>query len=159
VTRLNPHPRRLAPDDPALPAVLALVCAEFAYMDGRIDPPSSIHALTLPALTEAAVLSEVWAIADPPVACVILTPRPPVLYLGKLAVAAPLRGAGLARALVDLACKRAAALGLASVELSVRTELVANHAAFVSLGFVEMSRTAHTGFDRPTAIVYQRSVA
>jgi len=38
-------PRQLLPgDDPA--PVLALVRASFAYMDGRIDPPSSMHRLS-----------------------------------------------------------------------------------------------------------------
>jgi ribosomal protein S18 acetylase RimI-like enzyme len=152
-------PRRLAPGDPDLPAVLALIRAEFAYMDGVIDPPSSMYALTLAKLMDLAATSEIWVIGQPPQACVILTPKPPALYLGKLAVAAPARGRGLARALVDLACARAAALGLAHVELSTRVELVANQAAFAAMGFVEVARTAHPGFDRPTAIVYHKGAA
>lgn len=44
------EPRRPGPDDPCLAEVLALIRCSFAYMDGRIDPPSSMHRLTLSAL-------------------------------------------------------------------------------------------------------------
>ena len=145
-------PRRAVQGE--LPAVLALVRAEFAYMDGVVDPPSTVHALTLEALAGA----EVWVVGTPVQACMVLTPKPPVLYLGKLAVAGPARGQGLARVLVEAAMARAATLGLAAVELGTRVELVANQRAFERMGFVEVAREAHPGFDRPTSIVYQRAL-
>jgi len=36
-------PVRRHADDPGLGAILDLLRAGFAYMDGRIDPPSSLH--------------------------------------------------------------------------------------------------------------------
>lgn len=145
--------------DPALwPAILALLDEAFAYMDGRIDPPSSLRDLTPEALTRQARTGEVWVIGAP-VACVFLTPRPGVLYLGKLAVAASHRGQGLARRLVDQAEVRARALRLAALELQTRVELAENQRAFEAMGFVEVRRTAHPGFDRPTSITYRRVVA
>jgi predicted GNAT superfamily acetyltransferase len=92
------------------------------------------------------------------VACLFLTPRPGVLYLGKLAVASGHRGRGFARALVDVAGMRARARGLPMLELQTRVELVENHAAFHALGFVEVGRTAHPGFDRPTSVTFRRRV-
>lgn len=145
-------PCRVGPE----PAVLALIRESFAYMDGRIDPPSSMHRLSQAALAETARTAEIWAIGTPPRACVILTPKRQALYLGKLAVAAEARGQGLARRLVELAESRARALGLTFLELQTRIELVDNHTTFVRLGFVETGRTAHAGFDRPTSITMRK---
>lgn len=150
------NPTRLPPDDPALPKALSLIQSTFAYMDNLIDPPSSMHALTLSDLTAAP--AELWAIGTPIVACVILTPKPPALYIGKLAVAETHRGQSYAKILLDHAETRARALGLTHLELQTRVELVGNQAAFAAMGFVETARTAHKGYARPTAITYQRKI-
>lgn len=133
---------------------LALICRAFAEMDGRIDPPSSIHRYTEQDLQQG----EFWVIGKPPVACVQLTPRSDVLYLGKLAVDPGYRRQGLARRLVDLAEARARALGLRAVELKARIELTENHATFRALGFEEVGRTNHPGFDRPTSITFRKNL-
>jgi ribosomal protein S18 acetylase RimI-like enzyme len=148
-------PRRLAPDDPALDDVLTLIRTAFAYMDGVIDPPSSMHRLTRETL---ATSGEVWATGHPPVACAVFTPKPHALYVGKLATAPAARGQGHARALLDAAESRARALGLPALELQTRVELTANHATFRALGFSETARTAHPGYDRPTSIMMRRPV-
>jgi GNAT superfamily N-acetyltransferase len=140
-------------------ALLVLIRTEFAYMDGRIDPPSSMLALTPEAVAEQARSGEVWAMGKDPVACVFLTPKPRSLYIGKLAVAANHRRQGLSRLLIGLAATRARLLGLPVLELQTRVELTENHATFRALGFVEIARTAHPGFDRPTSITFRRPVA
>lgn len=149
-------PRRLGPGDPDLASVHALLHDSFAFMDGRIDPPSSIAALIPEALAAEAARAELWVIGAPPRACVLLSPRPPVLYLAKLATARQARGQGLARRLVDQAATRARALGLAALELQTRVELTENHAAFAALGFTETGRTAHPGHSRPTSVTLRR---
>lgn len=144
--------------DPALwPPILALLHEAFAYMEGRIDPPSSLRDLTPEALTRQAEVGEIWIIGAP-VACVFLTPKPGALYLGKLAVADSHRCQGLARRLIDLAEDRARALRIPALELQTRVELVENQAAFLAMGFQEVGRTAHDGYDRPTSITYRRAV-
>ncbi len=144
--------------DPALwPPILRLLQASFAYMEGRIDPPSSLRDLTPEALTRQAEVGEIWVIGAP-VACVFLTPKPGALYVGKLAVAEGSRGQGLARLLIDHAETRSRALHLPVLELQTRVELVENQAAFQAMGFVEVGRTAHSGYDRPTSITYRRAV-
>jgi ribosomal protein S18 acetylase RimI-like enzyme len=153
---MTPH-RCHAPFDAA--AILRLLQEEFAFMEGRIDPPSSLAALTPAAIEAQAVAGEVWAIGTPPVACLFLTPRRDALYLGKLAVAASHRRRGLARALVDLAEGCARARGLPALELQTRVELTGNQATFRALGFVETGRTAHPGFDRPTTVTFRRAVS
>ncbi|MBZ0130546.1 MAG: GNAT family N-acetyltransferase [Rhodobacteraceae bacterium] len=131
-----------------------LIGTAFAYMDGRIDPPSSVHRLTGEAIEAAAVTGEIWIaeIAAEPVACLFLSRKGDALYLGKLAVAEPWRGHGIARALVAKAAGRARDQGLVALELQTRVELVENHAAFRKLGFRQTGQTAHPGFDRPTSI-------
>ena len=151
-------PVRHSPDDPALQQVLHLIRESFAYMDGRIDPPSSMHRLTLEALAAQCETGEVWSLGAPPVACVVLTVKPRALYLGKLAVAEAMRGQGLARQLVELAVERARVRGRARLELQTRIELVENHRAFAALGFEKAGETAHPGFDRPTSVTMVREI-
>jgi ribosomal protein S18 acetylase RimI-like enzyme len=144
--------------DPALwPPILALLRDAFAFMEGRIDPPSSLRDLTPEALNRQAEVGEIWVIGAP-VGCVFLTPKPGALYVGKLAVAEAFRGQGLARRLIEVAEVRAREMGLPALELQVRVELVENQAAFRAMGFQEVGRTAHAGFDRPTSITYRRAV-
>jgi ribosomal protein S18 acetylase RimI-like enzyme len=152
---MTPH---CATDPYDWPALLTLIRTEFAFMDGRIDPPSSMHALTPDSIALQARTGEVWVLGHPPVACVFLSPKPQALYVGKLAVAAAHRGQGLARALIDLAETRARALHLPALELQTRVELTENQAAFRALGFVVVARTAHPGYDHPTSITYRRAV-
>lgn len=152
-------PWRLSPaDDPA--PVLALIRAEFAYMEGRIDPPSSMLQLTEDAVRRQAEAGEVWGLgpAEAPEACVFLTPKEGALYIGKLAVAQAVRGRGYARMLVDLAEERARALDLPTLELQTRVELVENHATFRALGFEKVGETAHEGYDRPTSYTFRKMV-
>jgi len=137
-------------------AVLALVQDAFAYMDGVINPPSSMHRLTIADIATQAEKHEIWVIGAPPKACMFLTPKDDWLYLGKLAVAADQRGKGLARQMVAAAMQRATELGLQGVELQTRIELLANQAAFRALGFTESARTAHPGFDRPTSLTFRK---
>lgn len=139
-------------------ALLALIRGAFAYMDGVIDPPSSMHRLTVEDIARQAEAGEVWAIGVPLVACMFLTIKGDWLYLGKLAVAGDQRGKGLARGLVDCAMRRAADLGLRGVELQTRIELTANHATFAAMGFVETGRSAHAGFDRATTLTFRRAL-
>lgn len=139
-------------------ALLHLIQSAFAGMEGRIDPPSSMHALTPDGIARQAREGEVWVIGAPPIACIFLTPKTGSLYLGKLAVAEGHRHLGLARRLIDLAETRARALGLPLLELQTRVELVENHATFAALGFRQTGASAHPGFDRPTSLTFTRPV-
>ncbi len=155
----NRTPRRLSPDDTMAP-VLALIRDAFAYMDGLIDPPSSMHNLTTADLSASARHGEIWVLTDGdnPVACIVMTPRENSLYLGRIAVSDPFRRQGLARQLIALAETRARALGLPRLELQSRVELTGNHSAFAALGFARTAETAHPGHARPTSFTFTKAV-
>lgn len=59
------------------------------------------------------------------------------------------------QAVEDFARRR----GKYAIELQTRIELAANHAAFARLGFREIARTAHEGYDRPTSITMRKALS
>jgi ribosomal protein S18 acetylase RimI-like enzyme len=142
-------------------ALRALVTAAFAFMEGRIDPPSSLTRMDAAALAAQAregTLFLAWD-AGRLVGCLFAAEAEDALYLTKLAVAPARRGEGIGRALVEAAAEAARARGLAALTLSTRVELTENHAAFARMGFRETGRTAHPGFDRPTSVAMRRGLA
>ena len=145
-----------ASDTAALAQVLRLIQTSFAYMTGRIDPPSSMHQLTVSALAQMAKDSSVLVLGDPVAACLVAKPLPHALYLGKIAIASDLRGRGVLRALLGRSEELARALSLSRLELQVRIELVENQKIFGKFGFVETARNAHPGYDRATEITMQK---
>jgi ribosomal protein S18 acetylase RimI-like enzyme len=151
-------PYRLGPDAPKFAEVLALLRASFAYMEGRIDPPTSLHRLDQGAIANQAETGEVWCIGTPPVACLFLTPHPDHLYLGKLAVTPDYRHRGFARQLVSLAGARARKRGLGKLMLKTRIELTENQCMFETLGFRLVAKVAHPGYDRPTTCIYEMDI-
>lgn len=151
--------QRHGPDDAELGQILELIRHSFAFMDGRIDPPSSMHRLSRKDVARQCSTGEVWSLGIPPVACGFFSVTPKSLYLGKLAVAQEQRGRGHARTLVDLARRRAETHGLRWLELQSRVELIENHAFYKRLGFVKTGETAHAGYDRATSFTFRKPVA
>lgn len=135
-------------------ALLALILKAFAGMDGRIDPPSSAHALTVEVLRNKArdEIGYVIEIEDRPVACLFCKPEPGALYLGKLAVDPDFQGKGFGRLLLVAAEELAQSLGLMSLRLETRVELTENHDLFRRWGFRNTAENSHAGFDRITSI-------
>jgi GNAT superfamily N-acetyltransferase len=136
----------------------ALLVSCFAFMDGRIDPPSSLAAMTpesLRAKADTEVLVTLWR-GGALVACGYLADTGRSIYLGKLAVHPDHRGRGLLRRIVREAEAMARARGREVLELGTRVELTENHATFARLGFREVARTAHPGYDRPTSVTMER---
>ncbi|MBV7377466.1 GNAT family N-acetyltransferase [Maritimibacter dapengensis] len=147
----------MSAEDPTEP-LIALIRESFAYMDGRVDPPSSMHRLNAAAIAQQISDGEIWIIGAPdaPEACVFFTPHPAALYIGKLAVAPKSRRRGLARTLMKLAETRARALGFDCLTLQSRIELSENHKTFRRLGFTKTAVTAHEGYNRPTSITFEK---
>lgn len=141
--------------------ILNLVQTSFAYMDARINPPSSMHKMTVEMIAHHADENEIWVIEDGviPIACIFLTPKEHTLYVGKLAVSTDYRGKGLARILIAKAEERTLQSGFKLLELQTRIELIENHAAFSKMGFVKTAEGSHPGFDRPTDITMQKELS
>lgn len=150
---------RRAGEDEDWAAVLHLIRESFAYMDPRIDPPSSMHRLTAAAIAESAATGEVWLIGRPVRACMFLTYYPDALYIGKVAVAARARRQGLARRLMEQAENSARAHGLVRLELQTRVELTELHQTYRALGFRQTGTASHPGYDRPTSLIFTRPVS
>lgn len=135
-----------------------LLSDAFAYMAPRIDPPSSLTAMTQADVAHKARTEDLFVIRDPdPVACLFGTGQSPeIYYIGKLAVAQSHRNRGLARALINAAADHARARGHSQLELQTRVELTENHATFARLSFARTGTTSHPGFDRPTSLTFRR---
>jgi ribosomal protein S18 acetylase RimI-like enzyme len=78
------------------------------------------------------------------------------LHLGRLAVLPAARGRGLARRLVAAVEADARRRGLAGTRLGVRIALPENQRLFAGLGYVEIARATHPGFDHPTYITMRK---
>lgn len=140
--------------------LLALLREAFAYMDGRIDPPSSLHALDPAKLAAKAAAEElILAFLDGRlVGCLFAAPRGDALYLGKIAVKPDLRGRGIARRMFEMAEASARARGFAALELQARIELTENHRTFTALGFQKTCVGSHPGYTRPTDVNFRREL-
>lgn len=138
--------------------LLALLNKAFSFMEGRIDPPSSVLQMTAQGLHHKAGVEDFFLIQhnDQPIACLFGQPKGDYYHIGKLAVDHCARGEGLARGLLDAAMREAARRGLSGVELQTRTELRENHRAFRAMGFRLAAASAHDGYDRATSLTFRR---
>ncbi len=140
-------------------ALLRLLQQAFAFMDGRINPPSSLHQFTLESLV-AKSRAETLFLAmdgDEVLGCIFARPQGDALYVGKLAVRPGHQGCGIGRRLTAVAEQCARDAGLRWLELDTRIELLENHRAFAALGFARTAERAHPGFDRPTFITMRKA--
>lgn len=141
-------------------ALRELLVRSFAYMDGRIFPPSSLNGMSAADLeTRSRGETLLLAMAGEQIAgCAYLRFDPASVYVGKLAVDASFRSLGLARRILEEADVMAREAGKSRLVLQTRVELVENHEAFTRLGFSIAAYTAHEGFDHPTSVTMVRSV-
>lgn len=146
------EPRPLSPH--AAEAIAALVRRAFTAVRVEPDPPPSARRETAEAVLAALQAGGGAGIdADEGlVACVIWHPKPPGLYMGRLAVDARYRGQGLARRLVAAAEAAARAGGHGVLWLSTRLVFQDNRRLFASCGFVETAQHAHPGYAAPTFV-------
>ena len=142
-------------------ALLGFILAAFAYMQPRIDPPSSALQLTLPSLRQKAKVETAYAAVDSGrlLGCIFCKPEPPdCLYIGKLAVAPDAQGKGVGRLLLQAAEAQATVYGLSCLRLETRIELTENHHVFAKWGFVQTAEGCHPGFARPTFVEMRKTL-
>ena len=143
------------------PQLLSLLRESFAYMNSRIDPPSSLTRMGIDEF-KAKAAEETLIVATEGqslIGCAFAALRDECVYVGKVAVAQSARGKGAARAMFAAAEDLAREHGRRFLELQTRIELVENHATFGALGFEKVAETAHPGYNRPTSITMRKRVA
>jgi len=132
----------------------ALIHRSFAYMDARIDPPSSLHRMGVDDLIHKA-RTETLIVArenNDVVGCMFCRDEGAFLYVGKIAVEPDKQGRSIGQMLFKSAFALAKQHGMMGLELETRIELSENHAYFERLGFSKVGETAHAGYPSPTAI-------
>ena len=151
----------VAPQDFAAWEALAdLVRGAFEYMNGRIDPPSSLGAMGVADFikkTQEETLI-VAQINNQLIGCAFAAIRDDCVYLSKVAVHQAYRRQGVTRSLFEAADELARQMGKKFLELKTRIELTENHQAFGALGFIKVAETAHPGYNRTTSITMRRRV-
>jgi GNAT superfamily N-acetyltransferase len=108
------------------PQLVGLLGEAFAYMDGRINPPSSLVGMGVDAF-KAKAANETLILAlegQQLLGCAFAALRPDCVYVGKVAVAASARGRGVARAMFAAAEEVARQHGRAFLELQTRVEQI-----------------------------------
>ena len=143
--------------------ILDLLHRAFAVMEGRIDPPSSLHdmdemTLAAKAASGACLLAVNEDEGEAVIGCVFLQDHEDGLYVSKLAVDPDRQGEGIGRALMTMSEDIARAQERDVLILETRIELDENHLTFARLGFEQTGQTAHPGFDRPTSITMRKAL-
>lgn len=133
----------------------------FAYMQGRIDPPSSITRMKPADLAnkskeEDLILAFDSAANHKLIGCAFIARRSDCLYIGKLAIDKAYRGQGIAKAICNFTEDLARQYNYRSLEIETRVELIENQACFQSLGFKKISERSHTGYSHPTTITMRK---
>lgn len=149
------------PDFAEWEALLALLRRAFAYMEGRVDPPSSLTRMDAAALRDKAGAEALLLAHDATgglVGCLFAADRGDALHIGKLAVEPARQGERIGAALMAAAEALARGRGLPALELETRVELTGNHRAFARMGFEKVGESAHAGYDRPTSFTFRRAL-
>lgn len=141
--------------------VAATIAAAFEQYRGRLEPESGALRETTDGITAELARESGAIIAERNgriVGCVMVKLVEDDLYFGRLSVVPEARGQGIGRRLVEAVEDEARRRELAGVRLGVRIVLVENQRFFLSLGYVEVSREAHEGFDHPTSINMRKAL-
>ncbi len=138
--------------------LLDLIQQAYAYMDARIDPPSSMYRLTVKNLIEKVkkeTLLLVWENGHL-IGCAFLREQADSYYISKLAVKRNRQGKGIGQKIIEACIHIAARRGKGNLDLETRVELIENHVFFERMGFVKTGETFHEGYTRPTAFKMRR---
>jgi ribosomal protein S18 acetylase RimI-like enzyme len=143
-------------------AVLAVtIAAAFEQYRGKLVPESGAFRETADGIGRELAKGAGAFVAERGgtiVGCVMTKLEEGDLYFGRLSVLPAARGAKVAAKLIAAVEGEARRRGLPGVRLGVRIALPDNQRLFQSLGYREISREAHPGFDRPTSINMRKTL-
>ena len=143
------------------PAIAATIAAAFTQYRGRLVPESGAFRETADVIAHQLANGAAAIVAErngTMIGCVMTELLEGDLYFGRLAVLPAARGLGLAGRLIAAVEDDARRRGLPGVRLGVRIALPDNQRLFQSLGYREISREAHPGFDHPTSINMRKAL-
>jgi ribosomal protein S18 acetylase RimI-like enzyme len=135
--------------------IAGIIAAAFEQYRGKLEPESGAFGETAEGIAAELARDSGAILAErngKVVGCVMLKLLEDDLYFGRLSVLPEARGLGVAKRLIEAIEDEARRRELAGVRLGVRIVLTENQRFFQSLGYVEISREAHEGFDHPTSI-------
>ncbi|MBY0323782.1 MAG: GNAT family N-acetyltransferase [Reyranella sp.] len=142
-------------------AIHATIAASFEQYRGKLEPESGAFRETVEGIAAELARESGAIVAERNgrmVGCVMVKLMEDDLYFGRLSVVPEARGQGISRRLVEAVEDEARRRELAGVQLGVRIVLVENQKLFTSMGYVEISREAHEGFDHPTSINMRKAL-
>jgi predicted N-acetyltransferase YhbS len=142
-------------------AIAATIAASFEQYRGKLEPESGAFRETADGIAAELARESGAIVAERNgrmIGCVMVKLIEDDLYFGRLSVVPEARGEGIARRLVEAVEDEARRRELAGVQLGVRIVLVENQQLFSSMGYVEISREAHEGFDHPTSINMRKAL-
>ena len=143
-------------------SVAATIAAAFEQYRGRLKPESGAFRETAKGIAQELRKGAGAIVAERNgrvVGCVMTKMLEGDLYFGRLAVLPQERGTGVARRLIEAVEADARRRGLPGVQLGVRIVLTDNQKLFAALGYVEISRESHPGFDYPTSINMRKALS
>ena len=143
------------------PAIAATIAAAFVQYRGNLVPESSAFRETPEAIIDQLANGSSAIVAErngTMIGCVMTEVLEGDLYFGRLAILPEARGLGLAKRLIAAVEDEARRRSLPGVRLGVRIALPDNQHLFTSLGYREISREAHPGFDHPTSINMRKAL-
>jgi predicted N-acetyltransferase YhbS len=142
-------------------AVAATIARSFEQYRGKLVPESGAFRETADGIAAELARDSGAILAEQNgevLGCVMLKLVEGDIYFGRLSVLPSARGRGIARRLVEAVEDEARRRELGGVRLGVRIVLAENQRLFASLGYVEISREAHEGFDHPTSISMRKAL-
>jgi ribosomal protein S18 acetylase RimI-like enzyme len=143
------------------PMIAATIAAAFMQYRGTLVPESSAFRETPETIANQLAAGSSVIVAErngTMIGCVVSEVLEGDLYFGRLAVLPTARGLGLAKRLISAVEEEARRRGLPGVRLGVRIALEVNQRLFNALGYREISREAHPGFDHPTSINMRKAL-
>jgi len=142
-------------------SIAATIAASFEQYRGKLEPESGAFRETAEGIAAELARESGAIVAERNgrmIGCVMVKLIEDDLYFGRLSVVPEARGEGIARRLVEAVEDEARRRELAGVRLGVRIVLTENQQLFSSMGYVEISREAHEGFDHPTSINMRKAL-
>jgi GNAT superfamily N-acetyltransferase len=139
----------------------SLLRRAFGEYEGRLEPPSGVHAETSSSLGErvrrgGALVCETGTVA---VGCAFYEPGAGFLYVGRFGVIPEHRGTGIGALLLEAAERRAAYYGFTRVRLNVRIPLEGLRAYYEAHGYAPIASHAHAGYAAPTYVEMEKALS